>query len=196
MRYRGSLGAAFIWGNDQLLYFQKKEKDMAISIVNDGEPCMGYVGSNVLMEQGSNGLAITSLEPVANERKQPLRFALAMRRDARKWADVAAKLACREPLTVGTSYPRTAQISLARLGIPMTIAAEHIQSGGIESLPYQYPDLDVIFELVQSGDSLEQNNLTILEDDIVRINLLKIEPSDDVQISYNGGQDGTIDPTL
>lgn len=108
-----------------------------------------------MKEDGYGGFSET-VEPVVNVKNQPLRFAL-IAVDA---LNIRAKLRNNESVTIATTYPLTA----ARL-MGSDNGIEYIP-GGIEAELIDRPEIDCGFELVQSGDSVRQNGLQIVEDDI------------------------------
>jgi ATP phosphoribosyltransferase len=119
----------------------------------------GFVGSDRIAEDQCDWYQET-LEPIQNEKGQPLRFAL-IARDADR---LKAKLARSEPLSVITSYPT---IALSKLGVKNTV--EYV-GGCVEAeVLDRGEEVDAAFELVQSGDSVRENRLEIVEDDIEQV---------------------------
>lgn len=125
----------------------------------------GYVGTDRIEEDGFR-LASVSRGPITNATGQILRFALI----ARKGSPAQDKLRSNEPLSVVTSYPRIAFRQLE--GAPL--ASVDYVNGCIEAELIDRTDIDAAFELVQSGDSVRQNGLQIIEDDIQNVYLNKV----------------------
>ena len=130
------------------------------------ELSFGLVGSD-LMEEIEYPLEAESLMPIEN-----LRFAVATSLD--KLDQTTTKMRSNEPLVIATSYPNTAKREMGKLGIIVEFNARSIQPGGIEALPEQYGEVDAIFDLVRSGDTLRANKLGIIEDDISSVNLMLV----------------------
>lgn len=118
----------------------------------------------------------TELENVDIERLEPvtgLRFALAG--IAERAVAIERKLGAGEPLCIGTSYPRTALRTLGSIGANAYVTEKSLARGGVEALPWQ-PELGVeaIVDLVQTGNSIRQNGLVILRDELEVVDLLKV----------------------
>ena len=123
----------------------------------------GLVGSDRLDEVGFDGYK-ESVGVVMNDNLQALRFAL-IAQDADR---CRAKLRAGEGLRLATSYPRAATRRFP--GFELMYA-----SGGIEAeLLDQGASLDAAYELVQSGDSVRDNGLEIVEDCIEFVELVEI----------------------
>lgn len=153
-----------IWASDTVMAFRKRGSMVIKSIERDKAAC-GFVGSDRLKEDGYAGFSET-IEPVVNELGQPLRFGL-IAIDALK---VKAKLVSNQPLKIATTYPLTAARCL-------NLSAENIEyfPGSIEAeLVDNQQEFDCGFELIQSGDSVRQNGLTVVEDDIEQVTLQSI----------------------
>jgi ATP phosphoribosyltransferase len=125
----------------------------------------GYVGTDRIDEDGIRLFGETR-GPVVNDAGQMLRFALIARQDS----DARDKLRRGEPISIVTSYPRTA---VRRLGDTTLESVEYV-GGCIEAELMDRPNIDAAFELVQSGDSVQQNELRIIEDDIKNVYLDKV----------------------
>lgn len=108
------------------------------------------------------------LEPVAG-----LRFALAS--VASQVMAIEAKLQWGEPICIGTSYPRQALRALGQIGANAYVTERSMATGGVEAMPWQ-PELgvDAIVDLVQTGNSLRQNGLIVIRDELISVDLLKV----------------------
>jgi len=136
----------------------------------------GLAGSDALNENPNPNVMTTSLMPVLNEAGQPLRFALATRDTAQDMMMVRSKITNNEPLKIATSFPNTAVRELARLGIWGVVSAANIEQGCVEGLlAERTATVDAIFEVVQSGNSVRQNGLVVLEDNIMPVMLMKVD---------------------
>ena len=113
----------------------------------------GLVGSDVVGEffYECPDLAVSDVGPMVNGNNEQLRFALI---GPKKMLDTN---------TYVTSYPATARRFLGD-------RAKIIEAGG--SIEAEVDDLGVVgFELVQSGESVLQNGLTVLEDNLAMVSL-------------------------
>lgn len=125
----------------------------------------GFVGSDRLDEDAAE-VRREQLMPVRNTFGQKLRFGLITADLSR----IAAMLTAGEPLRIISSYPQTTRVYFSSSII------EYV-SGGIEGeLIDRESEVDAGFELIQSGDSVQQNGLAIAEDDIALVYIEKINP--------------------
>ncbi len=133
-----------------------------------GDSAFALLGSDTIDEYQPLDISAETLEPVAR-----LRFALAA--TAKNAGSVMKRIATGDRLRIGTSYPRTAATVLGRVGVTLSMDETTIVCGGVESLPWQTElGVDAIFELVQSGASLQQNGLVIVADSLQSVELLKV----------------------
>jgi ATP phosphoribosyltransferase len=136
------------------------------AVMNSDTLSFGLIGSDYIDETGYNVSTETAL-PIVR-----LRFALAT--SETKKDRTIAKIKSGEPLTIGTSYPNTAIREMANIGLVGLFGPRSIQPGGIESLPQEYSEIDAIFELVRSGNSIRNNELVILQDNIKSVDLMLV----------------------
>ncbi|HEU4985084.1 MAG TPA: hypothetical protein VFT58_05540, partial [Nitrososphaera sp.] len=61
-------------------------------------------------------------------------------------------------------YPRTTLNSRFSGGVKAV--CDQVTRGGTERMPELYPNIDGIFDLVQTGETLKQNGLVIVADNI------------------------------
>lgn len=104
-----------------------------------------------------------------------LRYVLAGRRETedRFWT----KMKFSEPPLIGTTYPNATRAFFnGRVQLMYT-------PGSTEVLPYLRPEVDAICELVQSGDSLRENNLKIFKDDIAPVKLMLVRQAESATIN-------------
>jgi len=131
---------------------------------------VGLVGADVTEEQevlGLIGEAVATLDR--------LRYVLAGRPETeqRFWT----KLKYGEPPLVGTTYPNATRAFFnGFVHIAYT-------PGSTEALPYLKPEIDAICELVQSGDSLRENNLKIFKDNIAPVKLMLVRQAESATIN-------------
>lgn len=125
----------------------------------------GYCGSDVWEETGSGELPGLAAEPVLS--LDGLRFALACLPEKRN--NVRAKLRSGEPLLFGTSYPATLRRVMGDVAL-----SPFLRAGAIEGLPARFPEIDGIFEIVKSGDSLIANGLVVAVDNLEVIKLMEV----------------------
>ena len=141
------------------------DKDVIRDIRESKKLAVGLVGSDVTHESDVSGLEIL---PVANI--APLRFSVLCVEN--KLVDIRAKLKNKEPLLLGTSYPRAL---LKYLGA--TAETIVLRKGAIEGLPWRFPELDGVFELQKTGDSAVANGLVTALDvaDVMLMQIMKQE---------------------
>lgn len=119
----------------------------------------GIVGSDLLGERPFAGSAEV-IAPVVNDGGQVLRFGLISRPGR----------CLSESLDIITSYPESARRILARYGI--AINSLECVGGKVEA---EVGERDLIgFELIQSGNSVIENELAVLEDYLETINLVEV----------------------
>lgn len=123
---------------------------------------IGLVGSDVVGEyyEDDPRIKVDELEPVKNENGDELRFAVLAGNN--------------EPISncYVTSYPNTARRLLGE-DIEVMVAG-----GSIES---EIVDLGIPgFELVQTGNSVRENGLTIITDNIARVSLSRVRRRKDI----------------
>lgn len=153
-----------IWDDGRVQAFRKRGSAVIQSVLrNPGSS--GYVGTDRIEEDGYR-LYSESRGPVSNDAGQILRFALIARSDSA----ARNKLRANEPLAIVTSYPR---IAFRQLEGTQLASLDYV-NGCIEAELIDRPDIDAAFELVQSGDSVRQNGLQIVEDDIQNVYLNKV----------------------
>lgn len=142
--------------------FYKKSGKRVIESVLNRQGSIGLVGSDVVGEyyEDDPRIKVDELEPVRNENGDELRFAV---------------LAPDNELTSDryvTSYPNTARRVLGT-NINLTIAG-----GSIES---EVVDLGIAgFELVQTGNSVRDNDLIIKSDNLARVSLCLVRRRKDI----------------
>lgn len=123
----------------------------------------GAVGSDRLYEMQFEG-AVESIAPIVNASGQSLRFAI-IARDVER---CRAKIRNGEVMRIITSYPNATKRLFPEVEV-------FYASGGIEAeLIDQADRIDAAYELVQSGDSVRENGLDIVEDAIEFVELCGI----------------------
>jgi len=141
-----------------LAYYRKSGKRVVESVM--GTPgSLGLVGSDVVDEYfyGCPDLSVSDAGPMVNDKNERLRFALI---GPKKIVDTN---------TYVTSYPETARRVLGNNAVIITAG------GGIEA---EVDDLGIVgFELVQSGESVLQNGLTVIADNISMVSLCLVARS-------------------
>jgi len=152
------LGADFMERNSsEQTFYWLRDADVADTVRRRGG--MGFVGSDRMLKDSRDGVRVAGESvPIPD-----LRFTVAglpERKDMYFW-----KQQEREPQLIGTSYPALAQ-RMYPAGSRIVTAG-----GSVEALPYLVDGMDAIVELVQSGESLRQNGLTIYEDNILPVEL-------------------------
>jgi len=154
------LGEGIIWEGLNVTAYRKRGS-MVIESVQREPGAWGFVGSDRVMENSYGGFRET-LEPVVNDKGQPLRFGLIAYNALR----ARAKLVGGDRLTIATSYPQIASSLLKNteniVYVPGCVEAE---------LRDREKDVDMGFELIQSGDTVRDNDLEVIEDNIMQITL-------------------------
>ncbi len=176
LKFPSFLEDVFIYQGAEATYYRKRDKEISRNVLLAGIGALGLAGSDSLNENPVPGASSETLLPIVNDRGQPLRFVLATCDILQTTKRVESKIANNESLQIATSYPNTAIRDLMKkLGINACVPALGMQTGGIEAVAWQYPDeIDAIFELVLSGDSLRDNGLQVIEDDITSVDLCKV----------------------
>lgn len=140
-------------------FYWLKDKGITEAVWESGG--VGLVGADVTEEQQVLGLTGKAVATIAG-----LRYAWAGRPEIEKrfWT----KLKYGDRPLVGTSYPNATRIFFrGQVDISYT-------PGSAEALPYRKPEIDAICELVQTGNSLRQNGLTIFSDNIAPVSLMLV----------------------
>ena len=150
-------GDNFIYPGDPDIYV--KRGSQVIRSIQRNLESFGIVGSDKLGEVDFLGQREV-IGAVKNTRGQVLRFGLI----AKQMRPTS------QELPIVTSYPETARRVLGSLGL--SIGSLEYVEGCVES---EVGERDLVgFELIQSGKSVRENDLVILEDDLERVNLVKI----------------------
>lgn len=123
---------------------------------------LGLIGEDLAIEAG---VSVVPLEPIVNRSGYPLRFALL----GRAGASLAGLVAAERPSVV-TSYP----VMAAKLAAEIGLKAEITYVKGCIEAEVADGTFDGAIELVQSGDSVRDNGLEILADDLYAVRLMKI----------------------
>lgn len=165
----------FIWDGAVAEYFVKRPRVVPRTVFTEQQASFGLVGSDVIKESPQSGVTCVPIMPVMGADGRRLRFGLATLNETGRLDRLNSKIRNNEAISIGTSYPNTAIRELAAIGVRATLSAKYIEPGCIEALPKQYPEIDAVFELVQSGDSLAQNGLKLVIDEINFIDLMKID---------------------
>lgn len=157
------LGGGIIWQDGRITAYRKRGAEVLNSVVRSDDS-FGLVGSDRIEEDDFRG-NVEKIAPVENERGEILRFSLI----ARPSSELPAKQRSNDELTLVTSYPR---IASRLFGERVTLI---VVGGSVEAEIYERGDsVDGGFELVQSGASVTDNELTIIEDDILPVSLCKV----------------------
>lgn len=155
--YRIWPGGSFIYPGSPSVYI--KRGCQVIRSVQRNPNSFGLVGSDTLNEIGFLGQR-EAIGPVENADGRDLRFGLIAKR-MRPYT---------QELPIVTSYPETARRVLGALGL--SIGSLEYVAGCVEA---EVGERDLIgFELIQSGESVRDNGLVILEDNLDRVDLVKI----------------------
>lgn len=155
-------GGVFTYQQDDRVYSLRRSGRAIQLAIEGGESSLAIVGEDAAIEFGVEG---DILEPI-EKNGQRLRFALLGRAGMN-----LTLLQCRE-LTIATSYPVMARRLMAELALGGTLLEV---AGCVEAeLAGKTPNADVAIELVQSGASVRENGLELIEDDLYVLRLMKI----------------------
>ena len=172
--FRCLSGGRFIWRENEMTYYLKRDAEVVTEVNVSGLGTFGLAGSDAVGEDPIRTFAAEDLMPIRNSSGQPLRFALATRNRAVDIARLKQKVTDGEPLCIATSYPVTLRKELQATGL--ALGATIVRQGGIEALLWQYEqEIDAIFELVQSGNSIRDNELVVVQDNIKPVMLQKVD---------------------
>lgn len=156
-------GGVFTYERDGSVYSIRRGERIVELCTKYPRDSIGLIGSDLATELGVRGGVMAPIE----KNGQALRFALI----AQKGMSLSRLQTIESPRIV-SSYPITAQATLAALGLTPT--AIYVK-GAIEAeLMDIREEFCAAFELVQSGDSVRDNNLQIIADDLCPVSLLKI----------------------
>jgi ATP phosphoribosyltransferase len=131
-------GGRFInWDEDGREWNLIKDIDVAEDVAST-QGSIGFVGLDKTLEYGTAEQPAEAVCVITG-----LRFAILSRPDLT--GIVTKKLASGDRLTLGTSYPKILGMVLGE-----TAVAGVKRAGSVEGLPWRFPDLDGIFELVST----------------------------------------------
>lgn len=89
------------------------------------------------------------------------RFALAT--TGNKASVLTRKLLCPQPVKIATSYPAEAAQEIEKLAGPGGPIVDVMELGGsVEAAPIVFPEVDGIFDLVDTGNTIRDNGLQIV----------------------------------
>lgn len=162
MQRRHSREGVFTYQTDTIRYSLRRGERI-IDLVKRYPNSVGVIGEDVAIEKGVSGKPIGPIE----RNGQQLRFALL----AGRRGLALVQLQNTEYVSVVTSYPKAAQIILNKLGINARIT---VVKGCIEAELQPDSEFTVAIEAVQSGGSVRDNNLFVVEDYLWPLQLMKI----------------------
>lgn len=131
---------------------------------------IGFVGTDVWNELPSDRKRMFPFLKVAD---LPVRLALLTTEE--KAELFRRKLARAEPLLIATTYPSGARVALN--GLAQQVAGRCIPldtfdiNGSIEGAPTIFPQVDAVYDIVESGRTAEENGLEIVYDDLAPVTL-------------------------
>lgn len=160
--YRNSLDAVFIQTTTDKRFALIRDKDMAGSLTRDDQ--IGFLGSDTygeLTKEQQRNLVYTPLAETA------LRFTLAAPNES---ADrIAERIAAGKKVSIATSYPRTVRQLAKQNGLKLS--TKRTMGGSVEVAPIMFEDIDAVVDLTDSGETLRQNGMTILRDNLGAVTL-------------------------
>ncbi|HSX17636.1 MAG TPA: hypothetical protein VLH86_06075 [Patescibacteria group bacterium] len=144
------------------------QRDKDIPRLVDRLGGIGLMGSDAWLTQNPSLRARLASTPLLV--LEGVRFALAALEE--RAPDVRRKRQSGEPLTVAAVYP-----ALARAALGQDTVVISLTEGGLEALPKLMPELDGTFDLVESGQTADENDLVIIEDNLVPVTLDAVWPA-------------------
>ncbi|HSH18594.1 MAG TPA: hypothetical protein VK978_04375 [Candidatus Saccharimonadales bacterium] len=155
LKLQSSPGGGFIDATEGKQFYSVREKDMpALLKLGDG---LGFMGNDTFIEIEKSTREGLVYQPVATTAS---RFVLA----AVKGKDL---LPSPTPLRIATSYPEVARMSLLTAGVNCGSVLK--MGGSVEAAPYIDPTIDAIFDIVETGDTLRENGLEIVFDNLAPV---------------------------
>lgn len=148
---------------DGKTYGLVRDKDMPAWLA--ASQSLGFMGSDTYAELNlpqQNGLTFAEVAATG------LRFALAAPRD--QAANVAGKLQSQETIRIVTSNPRTARQAVGALG-GSALRIVQVVGGSVEVAPHLLAGVDAIFDIVDSGQTLRENGLEIVADNLAAVSI-------------------------
>ncbi len=125
---------------------------------------LGFLGNDTYEELEGDVQAKLGFRPMIDTQA---RFALATLQPRR--AEIGTRINDGEPLVVATSYPARSQRIAQRLGF--SIKELVVFGGSVEASLQDDPSVDVIVDIVSSGNTLRDNNLEIVIDELGGVTL-------------------------
>jgi len=131
---------------------------------------MGFVGTDVWNELPSDRKQMFPFLKIAD---LPVRLAFLTTEE--KAGPFRRKLARAEPLLIATTYPVGAKVAINGLGQQVAGRCVPVETfdinGSIEGAPATFPQVDAVYDIVESGRTAEENGLEIVYDDLAPVTL-------------------------
>ncbi len=164
------IGGHFTAGLPTIATF--RDKDIPTLLTDKDLPrVFGMIATDTALEQMPLLEGVMACENIAAI--NGLRFALAARPG--KVTAVMSKLSSGEPVYVGTSYPRLVKELGKRIGADLQ--PKKVIAGQVEALANLMPEqLDAVVDMVDTGNSMRQQNLTIVADNLLAVSLWAVWP--------------------
>jgi ATP phosphoribosyltransferase len=135
-----------------------RDKDMPAALMRR-QDAIGFLGSDTFDELSQEQQSQLEFIPAI---ETDIRFALSALTS--RATAVCQTIATGEGLTIATSYPNRTRYIAGELGFQLT---EIIELGGsVEAAPYVLEQVDAIVDVVDSGRTLKENNLSIIVDNL------------------------------
>lgn len=132
------------------------------TLLDEFPAAVGFMGSDRYSEFDRDIQQRLAFCPIA---ETGIRYALATTQD--KEPILTNKLLCPQPLVIATSYKRAAIRAINALRGPGGPLVETVGLGGsVEAAPQMIPRVDAIFDVVDTGNTIAANDLTIVADDL------------------------------
>jgi len=123
---------------------------------------IGFFGSDTFGELDENQSSQLEFEPVI---QTEIRFALGgLSTEVKRIRQV---ISSGGDLVIATSYPRQARRIANTLGFYLSDVIE--LGGSVEAAPYILREVDAIIDVVDSGQTLKENNLSVVADNLGKL---------------------------
>jgi ATP phosphoribosyltransferase len=166
-----------------------RDADMATCLERrpDG---MGFIGTDNLgemPEEERTGFAFLGITDIDG------RFALLTTKE--KIGTLESKLERAEPVQIATTYPQGARVAVGGLMLRIPGANLRVDTldidGSIEAAPSTFPEVDGIYDIVETGRTAEENGVLVVRDNLAGVTLgaiAKIEQATRAGIPLQGAE--------
>ena len=133
----------------------RRDKDLPVLLGRDTN-ALGFMGDDRFEELSATVRADLGFVPVIETH---ISFAIAAKSDRAQETSEAIRGG--STLTIATSYPNRVQVVAEELGFGISEIVE--LGGSVESAQDDDPSIDAIFDIVDSGNTLRENDMAIIQ---------------------------------